>query len=147
MYLINDVFYLTCDSQKARINTQLLFNWLMIIKPSYSTHWGRVTYIGVGNLTIFASDNGLSPTHTWTNAGILLIVPLGTYFNEIVIKRHIFSSKKMYLKTSSGKQRPFCLELNVFKSWIWAQYKIIAVCAMSRPSRAGGRLSGDFYIT
>ena len=25
------------------------------------THWGRVTHICVGNLTIIGSDNGLSP--------------------------------------------------------------------------------------
>ena len=38
---------------------------------------------------IIGSDNGLSPNRhqaiTWTNAGILLIGPLGTNFNEILI--------------------------------------------------------------
>ena len=38
------------------------------------THWGRVTHICVGNLTIIGSDNGLSPGRrqaiTWTNVGI-----------------------------------------------------------------------------
>ena len=45
------------------------------------THWGRVTHICVGNLTIIGSDNGLSPERrqaiTWTNAGLLLTGPLG----------------------------------------------------------------------
>ena len=45
------------------------------------THWGRVTHICVGKLTIIGSDNGLSPCRRqaviWTNAGILLIRPLG----------------------------------------------------------------------
>ena len=49
------------------------------------THWGRVTHICVDNLTIIGSDNGLSPGRRqaiiWTNAGILLIGPLGTIFN------------------------------------------------------------------
>ena len=44
---------------------------------SLLTHWGRVTHICVGNLTIIGSDNGLSPGRrqaiTCTNAGILLI--------------------------------------------------------------------------
>ena len=81
------------------------------------THWGRETHIYVGKLTIIASDNGLSPgrrqTIIWTNAGILLIGPLGTNFNEILIEIHTFSLKKMPLKMSSAKWRPFCLSLNV----------------------------------
>ena len=81
------------------------------------THWGRVMHIWVGNLTIIGSDNGLSPgwrqAIIWTNAGILLIELLGTNFSEIIIKIHMFSFKKMFLKMSSGKWRPFCLSLNV----------------------------------
>ena len=38
------------------------------------THWGPLTHICVGNLTITGSDNGLSPGERhaiiWTNAGI-----------------------------------------------------------------------------
>ena len=81
------------------------------------THWGRVTHICVGNLTIIGLDNGLSPGRrqaiTWTNVGILLIGPLGTNFSEMLIKIHTFSFKKIRLKISSGKWRPFCLSLNV----------------------------------
>ena len=83
------------------------------------THWGRVTHICVGNITIIVSDNGLSPngrqTITWTNDGILLIGPLGTNFSKILIKIHTFSLKKMHLKTSSARRRPFCLGLNVLR--------------------------------
>ena len=54
------------------------------------THWGRVTHICVGNLTIIGSDNGLSPgryqTIIWAYAGILLIGRLGTNFSEILIE-------------------------------------------------------------
>ena len=82
------------------------------------THWGRVTYICVIKLTVIGYDNGLSPERRqaiiiWTNAGILLIGPLGTNFNEILIRIHTFSIKKMSLKTSSAKRRQFCLGLNV----------------------------------
>ena len=62
------------------------------------THWGREMHTCVGKLTIIASDNGLSPgqrqTIIWTNAGILLIGPLGTNFNEIIIEFIHFHSRK-----------------------------------------------------
>ena len=81
------------------------------------THWGRVTHICVSKLTIIGSDNGLSPDRRQaiirTNAGILLIRPLGTNFNEILIEIPTFSFTKMRLKVSSAKRRPFCLGLNV----------------------------------
>ena len=84
------------------------------------THWGRVTYICVSKLTITGSDNGLSPGRRqaiiWTNDGLLLIGPLGTNFSEIWIEIDTFSSRKMFLKMSSGKWRPFCLGLNVLTS-------------------------------
>ena len=81
------------------------------------THWGRVTHICVGKLTIINSDNGLSPQRRqaiiWTNAGILLIGPLGTNFNEILIENQTFSLKKTRLKMSSVKCCSFRLGLNV----------------------------------
>ena len=81
------------------------------------THWGRVTHICVGKLTIIGSDDGLSlgrrQAIIWTNAGILLIGSLGTNVSEILIGIQTFSFKKMHLKMSSGKWRPFCLGLNV----------------------------------
>ena len=81
------------------------------------THWGRVTHICVSKLIIIGSDNGLSPGRRqaiiWTNAGILLIRPLGTNFNEMLIKILTFSFMKMRLKVSSAKWRQFRLGLNV----------------------------------
>ena len=66
-------------------------------------HWDRVMHICVGKLTTIGSDNGLSPERrqaiTWTNAGILLIGPLGTNFNWILIEILIFSFKKMHVKS------------------------------------------------
>ena len=85
------------------------------------THWGRVTHTCVGKLTNIGSDNGLSPGRCqaiiWTNAGMLLIRPLGTNFSEILIEIHTFSFKKLHLKMSSGKWWPFCLGLNVLTHW------------------------------
>ena len=78
-------------------------------------------YICVSKLTNFGSDNGLSPGRRqaiiWTYAGILLIGPLGTNFSGISIEVYTFSFKKMHLKMSSGKCRPFCLGLNVLTQY------------------------------
>ena len=83
-------------------------------------HWGRVTHICVSKLTIIGWDNGLSPNRRqgmiWTNAGILLIGPSGTKIIEILIKIHSFSVKKMHLKLSSAKWRPFGFDLNVLSN-------------------------------
>ena len=76
-----------------------------------------MTHIYVSDLTSIGSDNGLSPGRRQaiirTNAGILLITPLGTNFSEFLVEIVIFSFKKMRLKVSSAKWRPFCLGLNV----------------------------------
>ena len=74
-----------------------------------------MTHICVGNLNIIASDKGLSPDRrqaiTWTNVGILLIGPLGTNFNDILIKIGTCSFTKMHLKTSSAILfRPQCVK-------------------------------------
>ena len=58
------------------------------------------------NWVSISSGNGLSPVRhqasTWTNAGLLSIILLGTNFSEILI-RILFSFKKMHLKLSSAK--------------------------------------------
>ena len=88
-----------------------------ITKDLVSTHWGRVAHKCVSKLTIIGSDNGLSPGRRqaiiWTDAGILLIGPLGTNFSEILIEIYTFSFRKIHLKVSSGKWQPSCLGLNV----------------------------------
>ena len=75
------------------------------------------------NWVTIGSDNGLSPGRRqaiiWTNAGILLIGPLGTNFSENLIAILTFSFTKMRLKVSSAKWRPFCLGLNVLKLVGW----------------------------
>ena len=83
-----------------------------------------MTHICVGKLTISGSDNSLSPGRRqaiiWTNAGILLIGPLGTNFSEIFSEIQLFSFKKMHLKMSSVKWRPFYCGLNVLTVTIWS---------------------------
>ena len=85
-----------------------------------------MTHIRVSDVTSIGSDNGLSPGRRqaiiWTNAGILLIGPLGTNFNEILIGIQTFSFKKMHLKVSSAKWRLFRFGLNelndVMSGWV-----------------------------
>ena len=86
-------------------------------KISTLTHWGRVTHICVSELTIIGSDNGLSPVRRhaiiWTNAGILLIGPLGTNFNEIFNRNSYNFIEENAFENVVWKWRPFCLDLNV----------------------------------
>ena len=81
-----------------------------------------MTHICVDKLIIIGSDNGLSPDRRqaiiWTNAELLSIGPLRTYFSENLIKMQQFSLKKMHLKMSSAKWRLSCLGLNVLRVWI-----------------------------
>ena len=113
---------------------------------NHLTHWGRVAHICVSKLTIIGTDNGLSPGRRqaiiWTNAGILLIGPLGTNFSEILIEILTFSFTKMRLKVSSAKWRPFCLGLNELNkvrrdldlSWIWVGYPILQSPDVNMPA-------------
>ena len=88
-----------------------------VIASQQLTHWGRVTHICVSKLTVIGSDNGSVPGRRqaiiWTNAGILLIGPLGRNFSEFFIEICLFSFKKMHFKMSSANCRPFYLGLNV----------------------------------
>ena len=111
------------DSWFLIIEQHIMGKWYLNLN-----HWGWVTHICSSKLTIIGSDNGLSPGRhqaiIWTNAGILLIGPLGTNFDEILIEIHTFSFKKMHLKMSSAKQRLYCLGFNVFR-WVWEGNSIL----------------------
>ena len=76
-----------------------------------------MTHIYTSKLTITGSDNGFflggREAIIWTDAVILLIGPLGTNLSKIVIEIHKFT--KMHVKMSTGKWRPFCLDLSVLK--------------------------------
>ena len=124
MKTVADFFFVLCKAEYIDSVTVIISHWNYApIRIATLTHWGRVTHICVNKLTNIGSDNGLSPGRRqaiiWTNAGILLIGPLGTNFSEIAIKIHIFLFKKMYLKMSSGEWRPFCLGLNVLTLSLW----------------------------
>ena len=97
------------------------YTWSALTYTDALTHWGRVTHICVGKLINIGSDNGLSPVRRqaiiWTNAGILLTGPLGTNFGEILIEIQTFSCRKIRLKMSSAKCRPFCPGLNAITYW------------------------------
>ena len=84
-------------------------------------------HICVGKLTIIASDNGLSPGQhqaiIWTNAGILLIGPLGTKLNEILIQirnSYIFiqenALENVVCEVASILSRPQCVKGKVLFS-------------------------------
>ena len=96
------------------VHCSIIFSVINSLRPS--------AHICVSKLSIIGSDNGLSPGRRqaiiWTNDGLLLIESLGTNFNEILIGIKIFSFKKMSLKMSSWKWRPFCLGLYVLNKYI-----------------------------
>ena len=120
-------FYLSCCRHilwyllVADDESHIVFHLCRQTPPIVLTHWGRVTHICVGNQSIIGSYNGLSPFRRqaiiWTNVGILLILPLGTNCNGIVIDIHTFSFNEVHWKMSSGKCRPFCLGLNMLIHW------------------------------
>ena len=86
------------------------------------------------------SNNGLlSGWHQaiiLTNAGILLIGPLGMNFNEILIETRTFSFKKMHLKLVSVKWRLFSLGLSVLRAVIFELLRIFEIppCSCWIPS-------------
>ena len=77
-----------------------------------------MTHRYVSKLAIIGSDNALSLDKRLaikrTDAGILLIVHLGTNFSETLIEIYTFSVGKMQFRMSSAKWWPFCQGLNVF---------------------------------
>ena len=94
---------------------------LLIFTHSY---WDRVTYMCVGKLAIIGLGNGLSPVRSQsiirTSVGILLVRLLRTTFTKILIRmKKIF--KKMHLKMSLRKWRPFCIGFILLMSVKWPQ--------------------------
>ena len=71
----------------------------------------------VGNLTIIGSDNGLSPGQrqviVWTNAGIFLIGPLLTNFNENFYRNSYIFIQENVFESVVCKITAICLGLNV----------------------------------
>ena len=96
------------------------------------TLWGRVTHICVSKLTIIGSDNGLSlgrrQAIIWTNAGILLIGPLGANIIDIVIGIQTFSFKKctwhVVCEMASILSRPQCVNGDLGNCFFYITYVI-----------------------
>ena len=121
------------EDVEQTVDLQMIWDAFMLVSVMslavwlFLTHWGGVTHICVGKLTVIGSHNGLSPGRRqaiiWTNTGILLIGPLGTNFSEIFIKFYIFSFTKMHLKTSSARWHLFCLGLNQLRCVYMGHHK------------------------
>ena len=83
------------------------------------THWGQMTHMCVGELTIIGSDNGLSPGRCqaiiWTNAGILLIRCLGKNSVKFKWNPYIFiqenAIENVVWKMAAILSRPQCVNI------------------------------------
>ena len=94
---------------------------LRTIQQNILTHGGRVTNMCVSKLIFIGSDNGLSPGPRQaiirTNAGILLIGPPGTNFNEILIKIYKFPFNKNPFKNVVRKMATILSRPQCVNSW------------------------------
>ena len=77
------------------------------------THWYWVSIHASATEAIFGSDSGLSPFRRYYLNPYWQIRTLGINFSATLSDIQTFSFKKMRLKMSSAKWRPFCLGLNV----------------------------------
>ena len=100
--------------------------WVIMRQRGYPQNAGVL-------VVLVGSDNGLSlgwhQVIIWTNAGLLLIGPLGTNFSEILIEIYTFSFKKRDLKMLSEKngshflsawmclQKLYCRSIPMEMSW------------------------------
>ena len=113
----------------------------LILGQNELNHWGRVTHICMGDLTIIGSDNGLTPGRrqaiTWSNAVILLIGPSGTNLSEILIKIHTFQGnayKTVVCKTAAILSQPQCVRLSSARLLpIWSSKRLVNSLAPGRP--------------
>ena len=83
-------------------------------------------YIYIANLTIIGSDNGMSSGQhqaiIWTNAGILLIEPLGTNFSEILVKNsYIFIQENAFEKV-------LCIMAAILSWPLYLQWELLINC-------------------
>ena len=100
-------FFLNCQ-RVADLPASLEYSLFSSSPPSaaYMRQW----IVSIG------SDKGLSPIRhqaiTWINAGIVLIGPLGTIFNEFLFEIHNFPFKKNIwkcMKMEAILSRPWCV--------------------------------------
>ena len=122
------------------MNIQIVKITIRVDIMIYLTHWGRVTQICnskqniigsdngvtqicISKLNIIGSDNGLSPGRRqaiiWTNAGILLIWPLGTNLGEMFM---YFHTRKCTWKCRLRKGGHFVLASMCFKGTTYLRF-------------------------
>ena len=108
-----------CSNKRTNAN-----NVFQLISPE-CPKYASVNWVSI------SSANGLTPrrhkANFWTNAGTLLIWPLEKNISDILIKIHIFAFKKVYLKISSVKWRPFCFGLSLFNTYLLIKYGLYTV--------------------
>ena len=129
-----NTFRLSNDFPWKRLLCSSIVHWSIpdsFLSVPHLTHWGWVAHIWDNEWSIFGSDIGLSPGRrqaiNWTNAGILLIEPLGTNFSEKnSIEIDTSSFMKMHFKMSFGNAGHFV------SASMWKQtYGFTSGCAIS----------------
>ena len=118
-----DIYLITILTNSWASSTKHRPNMSMVTMIKYKkmtikrlTHWGLVAHICVIKLTIIGSNNIVPPgrrqTIIWTNAGILLMLILGTNCSEIFIEINTFHWRKCI---SNGRLEnvAICPDLNV----------------------------------
>ena len=81
---------------------------LIYVLGDIETHWYMGSDLQIRYEPIHVYRLTRRQTITWTNDDLLPIVPIGTDSSEIWITIIKFSIKKMWLKMSFAKWRPFC---------------------------------------
>ena len=91
-------------NNNRRINSWYRHDIIGSISNTDLTHSDRVTHICVSKLNTII---------IWTKAGLLLIGPRGTNYDEVLSDIIKSSSKKIHLNVLSAKLRQFCFGFNV----------------------------------
>ena len=134
------IHYQCCVHKKDSILAWIWTALMVRQRASILTHWGRVTHICVGKLTIIGSDNSLSPGRRqaiiWSNAGILLIGPLGTNLSEILIEIPTILIQENAFESVVCEMASICLGLNVLN-------RTATNCMILK---TGSQLEGKKYI-
>ena len=110
-----------CNISRAsiflEISKEILNDYLsLLIGSTILTHWGRLTDIYVGNLTIICSDNSLSPGR-WTRYSKPLSESLLDY-SQFDLCEHI--SKKFETKYTNF------IDKNAFENAVWKMAAILS---------------------
>ena len=139
--------------EEGGVSSEFIYSYSFITKnfctlASSLTHWGQVMHICISKFPVIGSDNGLFPERCQaiicTNAGILLIGPLGTNFNEILSGILTSSLKNIRLKVSPAKWWPFCLSLNVLT---FSMLTFLFSWNLTISADCRGRTSAYIYIS